>query len=104
MRSTRFRLHVGIEGETGQRDGRGERGGGKESGCMRLGWVGSDAFLLVPFPSLRGQLDSGARYASSKTSLSLSLQTHNSRLLYLPDYRLKMVLDSLAVRSTNSPL
>jgi hypothetical protein len=27
MRSTRFRLHVGIEGETRKRDGRGERGG-----------------------------------------------------------------------------
>jgi len=52
MRSTRFRLHVGIEGETGKREGRGERGGGKESGCMRLGWVGSDAFLLVPSHSL----------------------------------------------------
>jgi hypothetical protein len=48
MRSTRFRLHVGIEGETRKRDGRGERGGGEESGCMRLEWVGSDAFLLVP--------------------------------------------------------
>ena len=42
-------------------------------------------------------------HASSKTSLNLFLQTHNPRISYLPDYRLKILLDSLAVRSTNSP-
>ena len=47
MRSTRFRLHVGIEGETGRGDGRGRKGW-REEEC----WVGSDAFLLVRFPSL----------------------------------------------------
>ena len=50
MRSTRFRLHVGMEGKTGKGMGRGERGGGKEVAVCVLGGVGSDAFLLVPFP------------------------------------------------------
>ncbi len=79
MRSTRFRLHVGIEGETGKGDGKGTRGG--ESGCMSPRWVGSDAFLLVLFPliflSLRGQLDRdpdpGARQVNNTQSLFLSL-------------------------------
>ena len=91
MRSTRFRLHVGIEGETGKGDGKGRRGGGKESGCMSPRWVGSDAFLLVPFPflSLRGQLDRdpGARHANrSRSTTHLSLQSHNIRILYLLDH------------------
>jgi hypothetical protein len=81
--------------------GGGERGGGKESGCMRLEWVGSDAFLLVPFPSLRGQLDSGARHDNRQTILNVSLQTYMSHILYLPDYRQKMLFNPLVVCSAN---
>lgn len=83
MRSTRFRLHVGIEGETGKGDGKGTRGGGKESGCMSPRWVGSDAFLLVlfPFPPLRGQLDRdpdpGARQVNDTQSLFLFKKSHS---------------------------
>jgi len=86
MRSTRFRLHVGIEGETGKGDGKGRRGGGKESGCMSPRWVGSDAFLLVPFPflSLRGQLDRdpGARHANrSRSTTHLSSKSQYSYIV-----------------------
>ena len=78
MRSTRFRLHVGIEGETGKGDGKGRKGGGKESGCMSPRWVGSDAFLLVPFPflSLRGQLNREAR----DTPTGPQKHTHTSKV------------------------
>jgi hypothetical protein len=52
MRSTRFRLHVGIEGGR-EEDGEGERGRGRESGCMhgRVGRVSAGAIALL---SLRG--------------------------------------------------
>jgi hypothetical protein len=86
MRSTRFRLHVGMEGKTGKGMGRGERGGGKEVAVCVLGGVGSDAFLLVPFPG--NSLDPGARHASRSTTLNLAFKTYDSRILYLPDYRL----------------
>jgi hypothetical protein len=82
MRSTRFRLHVGIEGETGKGDGKGTRGGGKESGCMSPQWVGSDAFLLVPFlipfpsraNSTRPRRATGQQHA---TSLPLFQKSHS---------------------------
>ena len=98
MRSTRFRLHVGIESRQGKGMGGGKGGGGKESGCMRPGWVGSDAFLLMPFlpiPSARGQLDPGARHANTPTTLNLS---SNSQLSYIASARLQA---EKAVRSSS---
>lgn len=51
MRSTRFRLHVGIEGGRNEVGREGEKGveGGKVA--VRVLSVGSDAFLLVRLPS-----------------------------------------------------
>ncbi len=48
MRSTRFRLHVGIEGGTEGGGGEGEKGAEGGKVAVRV----SDAFLLVGFPSL----------------------------------------------------
>ncbi len=95
MRSTRFRLHVGMEGKTGKGMGRGERGGEKEVAVCVLGGVGSDAFLLVPFPG--NSLDPGARHASRSTTLNLSFK--NVRFSYIVSARLQA--DPFAVCSTN---
>lgn len=70
MRSTRFRLHVGIEGKTGRRVGKGRKGW-REKEC----WVGSDAFSAgaIPFPS--GQLSTGAREHLFTASITLNYST-----------------------------
>lgn len=77
MRSTRFRLHVGIEGETGRGDGRGRKGW-REEEC----WVGSDAFLLVRFPSLPFE---ATLHRRARQSLHISY-VHS--IIVLPSYSL----------------
>jgi hypothetical protein len=92
--------HRGRDGEKGWE---GEKGvGGKKVAVCVLGGSVRTRFCWcrpIPFPS--GQLDPGARHASTPTTLNLSLRTHNSRILYLLDYRPKRPFDPLAMRSTN---
>ena len=55
MRSTRFRLHVGIEGKTGKGN-RGRRSGKRERGWLWVCWrVRSDAFLPFTPSSVRAR-------------------------------------------------
>ena len=80
MRSTRFRLHVGIEGKRGEVGGEGEKGveGGKVAVSV-VGRVGRVSAGTTAFPW--GQLSTGARarlftspeYMLIRYYLSLSL-------------------------------
>jgi hypothetical protein len=76
MRSTRFRLHVGIEG--GREVGGGERGRGRESGCKsvvgRVGRVSAGA-IAFPWKQAREHVSSHLQntFYSSNTLLTNSL-------------------------------
>jgi hypothetical protein len=73
-------------GQDRERDGKGRKGWRERSGRMCLGW---GRFGRVSAGAIPGQLARPRRATRSRsTTLNLSFKAYDSRILYLPDYRL----------------
>lgn len=94
MRSTRFRLHVGIEGGKEEGGEWGERGRGRESGCKSFAGSGRTRFCWCDCLAFQtGQLDTGARPTLHylQVTLQITLLSSTPTLRSRPSHRLLKV-------------